>query len=112
MLKNSLHIFISLAALLVFTNTQSSEDICSCVTEPIVTDAKAKLCGKLLDELTPEETVRILGECNARLIKKSGLNICTCLKTFQTDPDIIKACEDIVGKDTKPSELARLAENC
>ena len=112
MLKNMLYIYITLISLFYFSNVQASEDICSCVSEPIVTDAKAKSCGKLLDDLTPEETVRISGECNAKLINKTGLNVCTCLTTFQTDPDIIKACEDIVGKNTRPSELVRLAENC
>lgn len=91
---------------------RASVDVCTCVNEPIDTDAKARLCGELLSGMTPEDTVRAKGECNAKLTRKEGLNICSCLKSFQTDPDIIKACEDLIGKDTKPSEMANLAAHC
>ena len=90
----------------------ADEDICQCVNEPINTDAKARSCKKLLDVMTPEETVRITGECKAKLVGESKLDVCYCLKTFHSDPDIVKACEKIIGKEAKPSEMARMAADC
>ena len=37
---------------------------------------------------------------------------CFCLKGLHTDPNIVKACGAIIGKNTKPSEMARLAADC
>jgi len=105
-------VYVSLIACLLPGYAGAGIDICSCVNDPINTDAKARLCGDLLNGMTPEETVHAKGECNAKFARERGLNICFCLKSFHTDPDIINACENIIGKDTKPSEIARLAANC
>ena len=112
MIKCRLCVFVSAIACMLSQHVGASVDICSCVNEPINTDIKAQSCGELLSGMTPEDTVRAKGECNAKLSRERGLDICSCLKSFHTDPDIIKACEDIIGKDTKPSEMARIAADC
>ena len=104
--------YVALIACLLPEYAGADVDICSCVNEPINTDVKVRSCGELLNRMTPEDTIRAKGECNAQLARERGLDACFCLKSFHADPDVIKACEDIIGKDTKPSEMARLAADC
>lgn len=106
----SVFAFLVIALIPVYSNAKSA--ICSCVNEPITTEEKARYCKAALDAMSPEETVNAKGACNAKIVRQKGLDVCTCLKTFHTDPAIIKACEEIIGKDTKPSEMAQLAEKC
>jgi len=87
-------------------------EICGCVGGKIDTDAKAARCSALLDAMTPAQVVELTGQCNAQRAAADGPDLCFCLKGFHTDPKIIKACEALIGKDTKPSEIARLGAQC
>ncbi len=89
-----------------------STEICACVSGGIDSDAKAARCSGLLDAMAPEQIVDLTGRCNAQRAATGGPDLCFCLKTFHTDPKIIEACEAIIGKDTKPSEIARLGAQC
>lgn len=111
MIKFRLYMYVLLACLLP-GYAGAGVDICSCVNEPIKTDEKVRSCGKLLNTMTPEDTVRAKGKCNAKLAHERGLDVCFCLKSFHTEPDIIKECENIIGRNTRPSEMAQLAADC
>lgn len=112
MIKYLFSLYAMLQAAILSSYAVADSDICQCINEPINTDTKAKTCEKLFDAMTPGETVRVTGECKAKLLGESKLDICSCLSTFHTNPDIVKACENIIGKDTKPSEMARMAADC
>ena len=90
----------------------ASDENCGCVSGAMDSDAEVRRCGPLLDSLSPAQVVDLKGRCSAKSAPAGGPDLCFCLTQFHTDPQIVKACEAVVGKNTKPSELARMGANC
>ncbi|MCB1906599.1 MAG: hypothetical protein KDH15_04460 [Rhodocyclaceae bacterium] len=90
----------------------ASAENCGCVSGAMDTDAEVRRCGPLLESLSPGQVVDLKGRCTAKSAPAGGPDLCFCLTQFHTDPQIVKACEAVVGKDTKPSELARMGAHC
>ena len=90
----------------------ASDEHCGCVSRAMDSDDDVRRCGPLLDSLSPAQVVDLKGRCSAQSAPSVGPDLCFCLTQLHTDPQIIKACEAVVGKNTKPSELARMGANC
>ncbi|MCB1929311.1 MAG: hypothetical protein KDH17_14920 [Rhodocyclaceae bacterium] len=90
----------------------ASDENCGCVSGAMDSDADVRRCGPLLNSLSPAQVVDLKGRCSAKSAPAGGPDLCFCLTQFHTDPQIVKACEAVVGKNTKPSELARMGANC
>ncbi|MCB1914566.1 MAG: hypothetical protein KDG52_02425 [Rhodocyclaceae bacterium] len=91
---------------------QASPADCACVAGRFDSDAEVARCTQLLDRMSPAEVTNLKGQCNAQSAPAQGIDVCFCLKTFHTDPQVIQACEALLGKNTKPSELARMGADC
>lgn len=88
-------------------------DYCSCVNEPITTDAKAQICGNLMESMTPEESATRTFECRATLpVPDGGPDLCFCLRTTTTDPALAQACQALIPQNITPAELAAKMVEC
>lgn len=87
-------------------------DYCTCVNEPLNTDAKLKACGDMMDSMTPEEVTTKAFECRAAIsVPEDGPDLCYCLRTTTTDPAIMEACQALIPENMTPRELtAKLVE--
>jgi hypothetical protein len=88
-------------------------DFCTCVNEPLNTDARLKACGDLMDSMTPEETATRSIACREALpVPEGGPDLCFCLRTTTTDADIMQACEALIPEDMTPMQLTRTIAEC
>ncbi|MCB1889846.1 MAG: hypothetical protein KDH20_19725 [Rhodocyclaceae bacterium] len=94
------------------TPLAASDEHCACVTGTMDTDAEVRRCEPLLNAWSPAQMVDLKGRCAAKGAPADGPDRCFCLTGFHTDPRIIQACEAVVGRNTKPSALARMAAEC
>jgi hypothetical protein len=88
-------------------------DFCTCVNEPLNTDARLKACGDLIDSMTPEETATRSIACREALpVPEGGPDLCFCLRTTTTDEEIMQACEALIPEDMTPMQLTRTLAEC
>ena len=88
-------------------------DFCSCVNEPLNTNARVKTCGKLMEAMSPGESAKRTMECRAALpMPEDGPDLCYCLRVITTDPEVAKACEAFIDEDMSPRELVEKSNAC
>ena len=90
----------------------ATSENCVCVSGEMDADAEVRHCSPLLEAMSPGQVVDLKGRCSAKSVPAGGPDLCFCLTGFHTDPQMIKACEAVVGKNTKASELARMGAQC
>jgi len=95
-------------------DSDANVTFCSCVNEPATTDSKAAACGAMLNALTPEEAARKTNACRQQVpIPAGGPDLCFCLKSSSTDPDVVKACQAILDKENMtPREISNKVVAC
>lgn len=96
------------------SDTDAGEvDFCSCVNEPLDTDARVKACGDLMNSMSPTESTERTMACRAALpMPEDGPDLCYCLRVISTDPDVAKACDALVSDDMTPRELVEKTNAC
>ncbi|GEM_PF-3379936 len=88
-------------------------DFCTCVNEPLNTDARLKACNDLMSTLTPEQNATKAIECREALpVPDGGPDLCYCLRTTTRDEEILAACEALIPDDMTPKELTRTIAGC
>jgi hypothetical protein len=88
-------------------------DFCSCVNEPMTSNARVKACNDLTNSMTPEETVTKSFACRESLtVPEGGPDLCFCLRTTTRDREILEACQAIVPEDMTPMELTTKMVEC
>jgi hypothetical protein len=91
----------------------SEIDFCSCVNEPLNTDARVKACNDMMNAMTPAENVTKSMACREKLaVPDDGPDLCFCLRTTSRDEELLAACEAIVPEDMSPRELANTIAEC
>ncbi|HNP62669.1 MAG TPA: hypothetical protein PKH39_01980 [Woeseiaceae bacterium] len=88
-------------------------DFCTCVNEPISTNARHKACSELMNSMTPEESATKTFACRAALpVPDGGPDLCFCLRTTTSDVEIHKACQAIIPEDMTPTQLTVKMAEC
>lgn len=88
-------------------------DFCSCVNEPLDTNARVKACGDLMNSLTPAENASKAMACRENLpVPEGGPDLCFCLRTTSRDVDLMAACEAIIPDDMTPRQLTKTMADC
>lgn len=93
--------------------SNSDVTFCSCVNEPITTDAKAAACGKLIDAIAPEQTAAKTVACRQQIpVPEGGPDLCFCLRSSPRDLETVQACEALIPKDITPRQLSAKVVEC
>ena len=88
-------------------------DFCTCVNEPMDTDARLKTCTKLIEAMSPGESTKRTMECRAALpMPEGGPDLCYCLRVITTDPEVANACKALIDEDMTPRELVEKSTEC
>ena len=97
---------------LVSESAAAEVTFCSCVNEPIRTDARANACNELMTSITPAEIASRTMACReAEGVPEGGPDLCYCLQTTTTDPLVAQACQELIPKNMTPTQLsAKIAE--
>jgi hypothetical protein len=91
----------------------SDVDYCTCVNEPINTNARHKACSALINSMTPEETAAKAIACRESLpVPEGGPDLCYCLRTTTSDVEILKQCEAMIPEDWEPEDFTRKIVEC
>lgn len=90
-----------------------SEEVtyCSCVTEPEGSGARARACKALIDSMSPNESVEAALTCREKP-PAGGPDLCFCVQTSSTDPEIRKACEAIIPENLTRAKMTSLFVEC
>ena len=93
--------------------TAGEIDFCSCVNEPLNTDARLKACGAMMNSLTPTESATKTMACREALpVPEGGPDLCFCLRTTSRDAELMSACEALIPDDMTPLQLTRKTVEC
>ncbi len=93
--------------------TATEETVCSCVNEPILTDAKANACEDIFSAMTPESIALQTMECRKSVpVPDGGPDLCYCIRAVQPDPEVWAMCEDLLPKDMTPAEISAKYVEC
>tara|TARA_R110002096_G_scaffold154923_1_gene319113 strand:+ start:14720 stop:15082 length:363 start_codon:yes stop_codon:yes gene_type:complete len=88
-------------------------DFCTCVNEPMTSNARVKACNNLVNAMTPEETVTKTFACRESLpVPDGGPDLCFCLRTTTRDREILEACQAIIPEDMTPMEMTTKKAAC
>lgn len=88
-------------------------DYCTCVNEPINTNARHKACSDLVNSMTPEEAATKAFACRETLpVPAGGPDLCYCLRTTTRDVDILEQCKAMIPEDWEPEDFTRKIVEC
>lgn len=88
-------------------------DFCSCVNEPLNTNARVKACGAMMNSTTPTESATKTMACREALpVPEGGPDLCFCLRTTSRDAELMAACEALIPDDITPLQLSRKTVEC
>lgn len=88
-------------------------DFCSCVNEPLNTDARLKACNTMMNSMTPEESATRTIECRETIpVPDGGPDMCFCLRTTTRDTAVLKVCEALIPEDMTPRQLTEKMVEC
>ena len=87
--------------------------VCSCISEPATTSARANACTELMDSMTPEEITTETMACRATSgVPEGGPDLCYCLQAINPDPSVAAKCQEIIPENMSPTEMAEKVAEC
>ncbi len=95
------------------TTASAEVDFCTCVNEPMTSNARVKVCNDLMNSMTPEETTTKSFACRESLpVPEGGPDLCYCLRTTTRDRELLEACQAIIPEDMTPMEMTTKKVAC
>ncbi|NNC77838.1 MAG: hypothetical protein HKN77_07735 [Woeseiaceae bacterium] len=86
---------------------------CSCANEPARTGEKAKACAALMESVPQQEAITRLMACREQLeMPDDGPDLCFCFLTMSQDPQVRKACDDLLPENPSRSEIKEMTLAC
>ena len=105
-----------LAALVTAGLVSASDEFCRCANEGISNEAEAQACGALMEGLSDYEIAERTMRCRAEMpVPDGGPDLCFCMKTMSSDPEIRTACDAILDElpeDMDQVQMFSLIQRC
>lgn len=94
------------------SDSETNSLLCECLAMIDMTEDKRDACDELV-ETTPEDVLRDqAAACPRNPIGAGDVDVCYCLASRPTNPDVVAACAALVPPDITREEKLELAQSC